>query len=287
MKNHFKKLILFGLFGILLGSCSENDPAIQVEYPVLTSLQMTEDVAMAISYEMRTSTFLTTLKSQDKENMTRAEKALSIPKPVGLRVTQMIKKDGKIDADIEMVQFDDLPVFPKNMIGNISIPSKFDTKIIEIRDGASTHYNEDREVITNKVQSESETRFLEQVMADVRESTPIPDDQMDMVIEAFRESGFDIEQSQTNPDILRLIVMNVDGSRVEVLLDTNLQLIRGRNNYSSEGELETSSHFMFDQLTRKIKGHWFSTYYTSPFTGNQMMLNKVSKIDNLIIQVNQ
>ena len=288
MSNHLKKLTLLGIIGLLISSCVKDGPPLpKGETPAISSLKMTDDVAMSISYEMSTSTFLTTLNVEDKSEMTRAEAALSIPKPMGCRVTQMVKKNGQIDADIEMVQFENLPVFPKKMIGNLVLPKKFDTKRIKTRDGLSTHYNEDGEVITSEIQSESDRQFIEQIMTDIKESIPVSTEQMDIVIQAFKDSGFDIEQSGINPYIQRMVVEDNDGSRIEVFMDTNLQLIRGRNNYSPDGKLETSSFFIFDNTTGEMTGHWFSVYYISPFSGNEMVLNKVSKINNLVIKLNQ
>ena len=286
------RLGMIFVLAFFIGSCNKgvDSPAgnEQNEHS-FSSLTVNDETALAISYEMETSTFLTPLHPDDRDLLTDAEKALSIPKPIGYKVVQMVKSNGLIDADVIVSEFDEMPKFPPNMIGHQVYPESFKANRIEIRDGVKTFYNSNGEVITTDSHSDEDVTFYLKAIENIGEDFILSNENMALLIEGYRNAGFDTRESDQFPDIEILRAEFDDGTSSEVLLDKRLQLIRGQINYDSDNKVTTSSILAYQENAngqKELIGHRFATHYTSPFTGVEMVINKISKIRNFTIQKN-
>jgi len=272
---------------LMLHACSKLDDTGQ-EAPVSSpkSLTMTEDHALSLSYDMVTSTYIVAAKPEDQEQLTETEKMLRIPKVVGCSVTQYIKDNGLVDADIEMVNFEGMPNYPKRTIGQTSYPDKFMTKRIEVRDGISTFYNAEGKVITSNVQSDAETAYFQKVASELSENTRVSVEEFEYILEAFRQEGFDVEDTSHDPNVAVMTQHFDDGGYTELYIDKVLNHIDSRVNYNAAGEVETISDFIFedDGVEKTLIGHRFVTFYDSPFSDVKMSIRKVSEIKNFNLQ---
>jgi hypothetical protein len=187
-----------------------------------------------------------------------------------------------------MVDFEEMPNYPKRTLGQTSYPDKFMTKKIEIRDGISTFYNADGEVITSDVQSDTETVYFQKVASELSENSRVSVEKFEYILEAFRHEGFDVEDSSHDPNVAVMTQHFGDGGYTKLYIDKVLNHIDTRVNYNTAGEVETISDFIFEDngVDKTLIGHRFITFYDSPFSNVKMSIRKVSEIKNFNLQKN-
>ena len=272
-------------------SCAKDEIDIQQvdEQFSFSALTMTDEVALSVSYDMMTFTIALPVDPGDSENITQAEQILGTPIVRGCKVKQMVKKDGTIDADIEMVKFEGMPEYPKNMVGKMDFPEGFKTQRIEVRDGVSTHFNSANEVIATNVQSDANIAYYQKVADELAENVRLSVEEFGYVLEGFKEAGFEIKDNALDPNFAEMTHTFPDGGSTTLFIDKELNQIDSRVNFDAAGEVETISDFLYKDEgngEKSLVGHRFVTYYQSPFSDVKMSIRKVSKIENFNIQKN-
>jgi len=283
-------LIILSLFVLLQFSCKKDkllDPE-PIEHHVPAELEITNAVALSMEYEIITASYVTPVNPADKENITEAEEFLGRPEFEGRKVMQLVNKDGTIDANIDVMNLEGMPDYPKNRIGGAMVPSDQQTKRIEVRGGQYTHYNEAGDVLSTHYQDQASTAFYTRILEDFKEKVMLAEDEMDLLLYAFEDMGFVVSQNSSDPTLEELVYTFPDGSMTKLYIDKTLQEIVARRQYDENGSLEFASDFIHKTIDSEeepeLVFHRIATFYDSPFSGVKMAIMRVSEIRNLNIQ---
>ncbi|RMF28371.1 MAG: hypothetical protein D6765_06085 [Bacteroidetes bacterium] len=287
MKTRLHVLLLATL-GLFLLSCGKDDPApFPTDDP--TGLEMHDSAALFMSFDLLTSRQVVPKNPADTVAITEGEKILSLPKFKGCHVDVLLGQDGSYSADVEMVDFPEFPDYPPNTIGIDRFPEHLQTKRIEIRDAVVTYYGNDGQVLMTEFEDPDILLLIQNLVQGMTRKNlpPLPPEGMDLLLQAFHESGFEITPTELD-HLVALTHRYDDGSKSVLIIDKQLQLITGQANYDPAGNLSTKSdfHFQPDPQTGQpvLTGHRFVTYYDSPFSNVKMAVVQRSAVRNFVLQ---
>ncbi len=263
-------------------ACSKDDAG-----PFPSVNQVTQGCPISMSYEITTAAFTRAANLNEQTELTTAEQILSYPTFSKCSVDMCIAENGEMSADIQMLESENTPNYPVGTVGLQSIPEEFQVDRIEINGGTTIYYNDQGEAInTEVIDDASSVEFYAKIIEEMADVVPLTEEQMSWVIEGFIGAGFDM--TPINENLEMLTQPHPDGSYSKVVLDKNLQVIRGQANYDSSGKLLTKSNFSFtgEPGSPIVTGHRFVTYFISPYSQKRMAITRKSKIENFSLTKN-
>ena len=283
----FYCLVIFQLCSCKKDKLSDPQP---LEINKISDIEMRDSIALFMEYDIITASYVTPADPSEWDMLTDAEKVLGTPKYEGRHVIQMVDNNGLIDADIEMMDFEGMPDYPKEALLGDEIPSDFGTDRVEVRAGQYQFYNSTGEKVSTQYQSQEDIAFFNSIISDFREKVMLSNQEMDYMITALEEIGFEAQTSALDSQVEVLEYSFADGRATKLYFDKQLQEIVAREQYDAEGELRFVSGFIHEPSPSgeapKLVSHHYITFFDSPFSGVKMAIKKSSSIKNLTIQTN-
>lgn len=289
IKLHY---LVYCLVVFQLCSCKKDeltDPQ-PLEINNISDIGMRDSVPLLMEYDIITASYVTPADPSEWDRLTDAEKVLGTPKYEGRHVIQMVDNNGLIDADIDMMNFEGMPDYPKKALLGDEIPSAFETDRIEVRAGQYQFYNSTGDKVSTQYQSPEDIAFFNNILSDFREKVMLSNQEMDYMITALEEIGFKAQTSALDEQVEVLEYSYADGRATKLYFDKQLQEIVAREQYDAEGELRFVSGFIHEPASSgeppKLVSHHYITFFDSPFSGVKMAIKKTSSIKNFDIQTN-
>jgi hypothetical protein len=280
-------LIVFQLFSCKKDELTDPEP---LEINNISDIGRRDSIPLLMEYDIVTASYVTPANPSDWDLLTDAEKVLGTPKYEGRHVVQMVNDSGLIDADIEMMDFEGMPDYPKEALLGDEIPSAFETDRIEVRAGQYQLYNSSGDKVSTQYQSQEDIAFFKNILSDFREKVMLSNQEMDYMITALEEIGFEAQTSALDSQVEVLEYSFADGRATKLYFDKRLQEIVAREQYDAEGELRFVSGFIHEPSPSgeapKLVSHHYITFFESPFSGVKMAIKKTSYIKNFDIQTN-
>lgn len=249
------------------------------------------DCTIALSFDITTYTYAQAYRPGDQDGLTLGEQTLKLPEIESCSVEACILNDGQMIAEVLAKQPPgNTPVFPPGTIRATKYPEEFTMHKMTFQNGAITSYNAQGEVITQNLTDDGTIMLLYQnIIEGIREQTAvITAEQMSWVIEGFVAAGFEARPAGDERVVLLRHTFD-DGAYSELIIDKELQIIRGQANFNAEGELQTKSYFSFAGEAGKpvLTGHTYVAYMDSPLSKKRMAIIKRSVISNFKLEKNR
>jgi len=285
-------LLAAGLLLLGFSACKEDELSgpEPLEINNISDTEMRDSIPLLMEYDIVTASYVAPADPSEWDMLTDAEKVLGTPKYEGRHVVQMVNDNGLIDADIEMTDFEGMPDYPKEALLGDEIPSAFETDRIEVRAGQYQLYNSSGDKVSTQYQSQEDIAFFKNILSDFREKVMLSNQEMDYMITALEEIGFEVQASSLDSQVEVLEYSFADGQATKLYFDKHLQEIVAREQYDAAGELRFVSGFIHEPTSSgeppKLVSHHYITFFESPFSGVKMAIKKISYIKNFDIQTN-
>ena len=279
-----------GWLFILLLSCASCSKDVKMEMPE-TEKQgpiAQNDCRIALSYEITTYTYAQAYHPGEQEELTMGEQTLRLPKIEGCTVEACILEDGQMIAEAYALQPENAPEYPPGTIGPLTFPEERKMEKMVFGPGWITSYDAQGDAIAQSFTDGTNLAFYQNIIEGLGEqATVLSAEQISATLEGFVEAGFEVRPTE-NERVALLRHTYEDGSYSELIIDKELQLIRGQANFDDGGELQTKSYFSFagEAGNPVITGHTFVTYMDSPFSQKKMAIIKRSIIENFNLEKN-
>ncbi|MCB0561578.1 MAG: hypothetical protein H6573_11265 [Lewinellaceae bacterium] len=289
MKNFtYRMLSMAWLLFILLYliACSKDRdglPEMEKQGPIAQN-----DCRIALSYEITTYTYAQAYHPEEQEALTLGEQTLRLPRVESCTVEACILEDGQMVAEAHAAQPESAPEYPPGTIGPLAFPEESAMDKMVFSQGTITSYNAQGEPLAQSFSDGTNLALFQNIIEGLGDqATLLTTEQMSGVLESFVEAGFEVRPTE-NERIALLRHTFEDGSFSELVIDKELQLIRGQANFDVDGILQTKSYFSFTGEARKpvITGHTFVTYMDSPLSDKKMAIIKRSTIKNFNLEKN-
>ncbi|MCB9290273.1 MAG: hypothetical protein H6560_23390 [Lewinellaceae bacterium] len=244
------------------------------------------DCRIALSYEITTYTYARAFHPGEQEELTQGEQTLRLPRSEGCTVEACILEDGQLIAEAHALQPENASEYPAGAIGPITFPEQYSMDKMVFSNGTISSYNADGEVLAQSFSDGTSLALYQNIIEGMGEqATVITAEQMSGLLEGFADAGFEVRPTE-NESIALLRHTYEDGSFSELIIDKELQLVRGQANFDADGTLQTKSYFSFsgEAGAPAITGHTFVTYMDSPFSGKKMAIIKRSVISNFNLE---
>lgn len=271
-------MLVIGFIG-----CSEeheSTEALRVTVPSFSNLSMNEDVVFTLTSEMTMSKKVSPIPGNE-DCVSEAENQLRFKKSMDCLLFMMIKANGDIDADIQMTDFGNNPIYPANMIGCPKYDAAYLTDKIEVRNGATTIYNKAGEVLNSNSQNEVDTDFFLSIIEAInkKQSTVISSENWEIVETAMSGNGYEIIDRETRRDDLIFAMQRKDGGKTELSINKELGVFTESRHYDSDGNVTSASRTIFSEGVStkwqdRIRSQVFIVPYKSPFVDCDMALIK-------------
>ena len=290
-KHLFRSMLLVILI-VLSISCSKDDEQESTESTPNNTTQLLDNAKLSMSFDLTTYTYARAVDPDAQGALTDGERSLSIVNGVGCKGLVEVSEDGEIAAEITMTNPIAIPNYPPRTVGVHSVPEKFMMDKMIFRDGKITTYNTAGEILADQSIAASSLSFYEDLIERITEQAPyahlgnLTEDHKEHIISGMIEGGFDIRN--TILDNIKILKHSyADGSYSEVILDTDLFVVKGQANFDSNGEIQTKSYFSFEGSPSQpvLKEHFFVTYMDAPISGIKMSIVKHSIFENFTFQV--
>ena len=276
---YFMSLLIMAVF---LYSC-DDDKIIDGKGNPPDSL-ITNDCFMSVAFDVETITHIRPLASEGVENydeLARPEQVMLPPSIVKCHIESCINEDGTTEGFIQMLPANIDAQYPERAAGTGIGQKKLFDRAEFTSDGSVTYFNEAGEVVNSGFLAADVVAY-QALIDQVSEFETITEEQMDLVIQAFIDEGFEVE-TEEGSDLAYLKQPLSDGYS-KVILDKRNYAVRGQENYDANGNLSTSYNLYMkgepDNLT--ITGHQFKTFFESPFSNVKMSITRRSIITNYV-----
>ena len=245
------------------------------------------DCRISMSYDIVTYTYAQATSPGEQETLSLGEQSLRIPAIESCSVEACVLDNGQVLAEVWMHEPVDAPQYPPGTIGYNTLPSPYAPARMVFNNGDITSYNAEGEPIAQGQAASGSTLFYQGLIDNLGEqATMISSEEMSLTLQGFEAAGFEVRP--TGQDRIQLLRHTyADGSYSELILDTELQLIRGQGNFNAAGKLLTKSFFSFSEGMENpiLTAHTFKTYMEAP-SGTRMVIVRHSKINNFHLEKN-
>lgn len=277
-------MLTFGLF-----SCSPDSPD-PIEADARISDKCGINPQLQISFTANTSVYTKAANPQEQHLLSPAEQLLANPKFTHCDIVIGVGESGAYFSEIQLLYPDNYPYYPLGAIGHERIPEEHRLDKISTCDGTTTYYDMNGDIIHSDLIDDLEFKedFYSSVIKNVRENAAISPEEMSILIQAMREAGLNMSTFNDNLEVLTQSFD--DGSFSKVVIDKNLQTLRGQANFDAEGNVTSKSIISFTEDSSpgnlKVSSHRFTTYLPSPISGKELCITKRTSIENYTILEN-
>lgn len=276
------QIILLVIFTVLLYSCDDDKIIDNKGNPPDTLI--TNDCFKSIAFDVETVTHIRPLESEGIENydeLERPEILMLPPNVVKCHIESCINADGTTEGFVQMLTPTIDIQYPERAAGTGIGQKKLFDRAEFTSDGTVTYFNEMGEVVNSGVLAAdvlAYTTLIEQVS----EFESITAEQMDLVIQAFIDEGYEVETEEGSD--LAYLKQPLGSGYSKVVLDKRKYAVRGQEDYDASDNLLTSYYLYMkgepDNIT--ITGHEFKTTFESPFSNVKMSIARRSIISNYV-----
>lgn len=281
--------ILVTLLGlsILLLSCNKgidvNNDCLDGCLELALPAQPNDQLAMA--YDMITAQHAEARYPSDSSSLSITDKVFRAPEFTGAHVEMIVREDGTLDANIQMKQFPEMPVYPENRLNNTSLPPEQAIDRIEVRGPSVNCYNVAGEPIGSGIM-QPEVLFITGAAENIKQSISFSQAEQDVIVQAFEGAGMNMEATNTEGVYLYSRTLP-SGKQAKVVFDIKRGLQLGQASYTMDGKLDSKSTVYYEETAdgqTVVAGHRFVTYMASPSSGVEMAIVRRSKVNNFQMQ---
>jgi hypothetical protein len=282
-----KKIIGLFIFSTILFSC-KNDINLGNSLSgdqMALALPYQENDQLAICYDIITSQHVEARYLSDTANLSFTDKVFRAPEFSGAHVEMIVRENGEIDANIQMKQFEEMPIYPENRLNNNSLPEDKAIDRIELRGSEVDCYNSNGEVIGSGSMDPITLGIIEST-ENLQEALSYSEAEQEMIVQAFEDAGMNMQSTELDGVYLYEQLFD-NGESMKLLFDMERGLQLAQASYKSNGELDSKSNMYYDQTDdgkQIVTGHRFVTYLESPSSGTELAITRRSKIFNFQMQ---
>ncbi len=238
---------------------------------------------LQVSFTANTATFTKAADPKEQSLLSETEQALSNPTFTHCDIIYGIADDGTYYSEIQLVYPDNYPYYPTRTIGQQYVSNEYKADKIVTCDGTTTYYNIAGDIINEEfIDNSVNVEQFSGLIRDLSECTSLTTQEMSWLMEAFREAGYDM--STFNDDLDVLTHTYPDGSFSRVVIDKNLQTLRGQANFDVAGNVTSKSSVSFTENSTAgnltVSNHRFATYLPSPISGTRLCITRQTSIEN-------
>lgn len=279
--------VLIFAFASFLFSCKNdiNLDSNSIGQQLTLALPIEENDQMVICYDIITSQHVDARSPSDTGNLSFTDKVFRAPEFSGAHVEMIVRENGEIDANIQMEQFSEMPVYPENRLNNNSLPAEKAIDRIELRGTGVDCYNSNGEVIGSGSMDPITLGIIEST-DNLQEALSFSQAEQDMIAQSFEDAGMSMQPTELDGVYLYEQLLD-NGESVKLLFDMERGLQLAQASYKPNGELDSKSNMHYDQTDdgkQIVTGHRFVTYMESPSSGTELAIIRRSKIFNFQMQ---
>lgn len=281
------RLFILLVCTVLCSGCGRDDdsPYIGARDPVVPLLPP-DDYQIKISYDVTIYSYTEAVVLSDQIRLTKGEKAMRTPNAAAYHVEVGVSLNGETAAEIRKIDSPDLPNYPANSLGVDVLPEKSQIARVEIANGQTRAFNSVGDVIGSHNVDNAVAALHRQMFESLMEIRPLTAEQMDLAIQAMRETGMEIRSTEIDYlDVWRHTYE--DGSATDFILDKKHYVMSGQAHYDTNGQIETQTYFVYsgEPGSPTLESQWFMVYLDAPLSEEKIRIIRHSVFNNFEIKI--